>query len=75
MRFKPFFFPISSDADSALAAVREFSERATLRPSPFTPACRPFRELVLTPIPAAARIVTWHPASDSTLNSQLSTLA
>jgi len=60
VKFKPFNFPTSSDAAAALQAVRELSENCMTRPAPKVLGCRPWREFELVPIPAAARIISWH---------------
>ena len=44
-----------------LGQVRELSENCMTRPAPKVLGCRPWREFELVPIPAAARIISWHP--------------
>jgi len=77
LNFKPFIFPTCTDAAVRLQFVRELSENCTLRPALFSPCCKPWVEFVLTPIPAAARIVSWHPdgGRPQGLNSQLPELS
>lgn len=74
MKFKPFNFPTSPNVEAAISAVRELSENCQLRPAPKVLGCRPWREFVLVPIPAASRIVTWHPSAISQLPSAISQL-
>ena len=61
MKFKPFIFPTSFNAAMRLGQVRELSENCMTRPAPKVLGCRPWREFELVPIPAAARIISWHP--------------
>ena len=46
------------DYATTLAIVREYSELATLRPSPLRLRCVPYKEFVLVPVPAWRRRAT-----------------